>query len=188
MGVKAPQFSYSRLKGADPILSVEMNSTGEVACIGDTLNEAFLKAVLSAGMEMPKRNVLVSIGGDKNKYLFLDWIRKLHKAGYAIYATEHTSQFYEKKGIPNTMLYKAHNTHKPNNIITMMQNGGIDLVINIPKEMNPEELEDEYIMRRNAVDYSIPLLTNMQVAKVFVDAMLNTEKGSLRIMSWNEYR
>ncbi|MFH1591226.1 MAG: carbamoyl-phosphate synthase (glutamine-hydrolyzing) large subunit [archaeon] len=187
VGVKAPQFSYSRLKGADPILSVEMNSTGEVGCIGDTLSDAFLKAILSVGMGIPEKNVLISIGGDKNRYRFLEWAKKLHAADYNIMATEHTSDFLKEHDIPSTMLYKAHNRHKENNIITMMQRRKIDLVINIPSELNKAEIEDDYLIRRNAVDYSIPLLTNLQVSKVFIDAILTQSVDTLEIKAWNEY-
>ncbi|MBN1156471.1 carbamoyl-phosphate synthase (glutamine-hydrolyzing) large subunit [Candidatus Woesearchaeota archaeon] len=188
VGVKAPQFSFSRLRGADPVLSVEMASTGEVATIGTTLNEAFLKSILSVGMELPKKDVLVSLGGDENKHKLLPTIKSLSSAGFNIFATKHTSEFLTSKNIPNKMVYKAHNSQKQDNIITLMQKKKLDFVINIPDDFDRSVTEDNYLIRRNAVDYSIPLLTNIQITKVFVDALLETKMDDLEIRAWNDYK
>ncbi len=187
VGVKAPQFSYSRLKGADPILSVEMNSTGEVACLGDTIEEAFLKAIMATGMRLPEKNVLLSLGGERNKVEFLEWAAKLRDAGFRLFATEHTAEFLRKHGITAEMVYKAHNLHKKNNVIDMMRNRGIELVINIPDDFNAASIGDDYHIRRSAVDYSVPLLTNLQLAKLFIDSILRLKKRDLAVKAWEEY-
>lgn len=188
VGVKAPQFSFSRLMGADPILSVEMSSTGEVACFGENLNEAFLKSIISAGFSLPeKKNVLISLGGEQNKHKFLGSAAKLVKMGFRIYATEHTSEFLNSHKIPNRMVYKAHNLHKKANIVKLIKDRVIDLVINIPDEITKTELEDEYIIRRMATDFHIPLFTNLQVAKLFVEASMRTSLKDLESKSWERY-
>ncbi len=188
VGVKAPQFSFTRLKKADPVLSVEMASTGEVACLGNSLNEAFLKAILSTGMKMPRENVLVTIGGDRNKYRLLESIIKLVGLGFNIYATEHTSDFLKANGIDNKMVYKAHNLHKRNNVISMMERRELDFVINIPSVMKKEEVTDGYHIRRKAVDYAIPLITDVNIARLLVDAISRLSIADLKIKSWEEYR
>ncbi|RMF07033.1 carbamoyl-phosphate synthase large subunit [Candidatus Woesearchaeota archaeon] len=187
VGVKAPQFSFSRLKGADPILSVEMSSTGEVACLGDNLKEAFLKAIMSTGFSIPEQAVLLSLGGEKNKVAFLDRARRLSGRGFRIYATEHTAEFLKKHGIPAVMVYKAHNLHKKNNILNILRERKVDLVINIPDVIDVSSAEDDYLIRRTAVDFSIPLLTNLQLAKLFADSILSVSLDDLKCEPWSSY-
>ncbi len=189
VGVKAPQFSFSRLKGADPVLSVEMASTGEVACLGDDLEEAFLKSLICTGINIPRKNVLVSISGDENRYKLLKSIIALQENGFEIYATEHTSKFLDEHKIKNTMVYKAHNMHKKLNIITLLEQSKIGLVINIPEDgYNKIQLEDEYEIRRKAVDFGVPLLTNLQIARLFVQSILKYKVKDLKVKSWDEYK
>ncbi len=182
--VKAPQFSFSRLEKADPILSVEMVSTGEVACFGKDIHEAFLKAIISTGFKIPKKSVLLSIKGDENRFRCLFWIRKLKNMNFKIYATEHTSEFLTKNGIENETLFKIHERKEPN-VKTFIVNKKIDLVINIPFSYDKLEFDDSYEIRRLAVDLSIPLITNIQLARLFVEAM--EKKRELEIKSWDEY-
>lgn len=187
VGVKAPQFSFSRLKGADPILAVEMSSTGEVGCLGKDLHEAFLKSIISTGFAVPQKAVLLSIGGEKNKVNFLPSVKQLHKMGFEIYATEHTAQFYKSHGIPAKMVYKAHNLHKKNNVVNLITLQEVDLVINITDALTRKFAEDDYVIRRNAVDFSIPLVTNPQIAKLFVNSISRLGMEDLKIKPWSEY-
>ncbi|MFH0832136.1 MAG: carbamoyl-phosphate synthase (glutamine-hydrolyzing) large subunit [Candidatus Aenigmatarchaeota archaeon] len=187
VGVKAPQFSFSRLKGADPILTVEMTSTGEVACLGDDLNEAFLKSIISTGFYPPSKSVLVSVGGYKNKYKLLDSIKTLEYLGFEIYATEKTSEFLSEYGIKNIMVQKVSEDFSELNIINLLKNKKIDLVINIPKDFTKQELEDEYIIRRHSVDYAIPLLTNMELSELFIKTITKKSLNDLKIKAWDEY-
>ena len=186
VGVKAPQFSFSRLKGADPILGVEMASTGEVACLGDDIHEAFLKALLSAGFSLPRKNVLLTIGGEQSKHRFLEPAQKLHGMGLHLYATEHTSNFLRKNGIPNTRLFKVHESEEPN-IRDFIAQRKIDFVISIPNPEKRVEFDSDYRLRRMAVDFSIPILTNLQVADLFVQAIADHSLGSLAVKHWAEY-
>jgi len=182
--VKAPQFSFSRLEKADPILSVEMVSTGEVACFGRSIHEAFLKAIISTGFKIPKRSVLLSVKGDENRFRCIGWIRKLKNMNFKIYATEHTSEFLRKNRIENETLFKIHEKREPN-VKTFILNKKIDLVINIPFSYDKLEFDDSYEIRRLAVDLSIPLITNIQLARLFVEAI--EKKIELEIKAWNEY-
>ncbi len=186
VGVKAPQFSFSRLKGADPTLGVEMASTGEVACLGVDVHEAFLKALLSAGFSLPRKNILLSIGGEPSKHRFLEPARTLSAMGYRLYATEHTSAFLKEAGIPNTRLFKVHEAREPN-IRSFIARGKIDFVISIPNPAKRIEFDSDYRMRRMAVDFSIPILTNLQVADLFVQALAAKEPGDLAVNHWAEY-
>jgi carbamoyl-phosphate synthase large subunit len=186
VGVKAPQFSFSRLKGADPILGVEMASTGEVACLGDDIHEAFLKALLSAGFTLPENNVLLTIGGETSKHRFLEPARKLHAMGLRIFATEHTSNFLHENGIPNTRLFKVHEKREPN-IRDYIARRKIDFVISIPNPEKRVEFDSDYRLRRLAVDFSIPILTNLQVADLFVQALADHPLESLAVKHWAEY-
>jgi len=189
VGVKAPQFSFSRLKGADPALGVEMSSTGEVACFGNDLNEAFLKSIIATGFKIPKKNVLVSVGGDKNRYKILDAVRKLQIMGFGIYGTENTTQFLRSNGINCTKLYKIHDRKKPS-VKDYIVNGQVDFVINVPNQYKQIELDDTYHIRRAAIDFSIPLITNLQVADVFVEALFKNRekrKKAEEIKAWDEY-
>lgn len=187
VGVKSPHFSFKRLAGADPVLGVEMASTGEVACMGSELYEAFLKSILAAGYCLPKKSVLVSIGGIKQRYDFLNEAKLLRDMDFDIYATEHTSEFLMDHGIQNTMLYKAHNPHKNNNVGAFMEGRKLDLVIAVPNDEKPEIVEDHYILRRKAVDMAVPLVMNLQVAKLFVQAINNVDQDDLKVEAWNDY-
>jgi carbamoyl-phosphate synthase large subunit len=186
IGVKAPQFSFSRLRGADPTLSVEMSSTGEVACMGDDLEEAFLKAMLSTGYRIPDKGILVSLGGTENKVKSLESIRSLRTRGFDIYATDMTSRFLRQNGVENTMLHKVHEKRRPN-ISDRMTGKGLDLVINVPEEGKSKAMDDEYHIRRLAVDLSISLITNPQLAKLFITAINSKGPDDLRIKAWNDY-
>ena len=186
VGVKAPQFSFTRLIGADPTLGVEMASTGEVACIGDDFEEAFLKSLLSVGYKLPIRNVLLSTGPIETKAEFLASARTLQDMGINFYATEGTARFMESNGLHAKLLHWPLSEQKPN-VLDYMTNGKIDLVINIPKNYQEEELTNDYIIRRKAVDFAIPLFTNMQLARRFVEAISRKSLTDLQIKSWDEY-
>jgi len=187
VGVKSPQFSFTRLKKADPILSVEMTSTGEVACLGNNLNEAFLKSLISTGINLPKKNVFLSIGGEKNKHRLLESIKLLRKLGFKLFATEHTSQFLTKNNIINKMVYKAHNPHKENNVLNLMDKRRLDFVIVIPSIQKKEQETDGYKIRRRAVDFAIPLITDVNIARLFISAVSELKLDNLEIKSWDEY-
>ncbi len=186
VGVKASQFSFTRLKGSDPVLGVEMASTGEVACLGDDFNEAFLKSLLSVGFRLPKKAILLSTGPISSKADLLESIRTLQKLGFQFYATEGTAAFMTEHSIPVERLFWPLDEKEPNTL-TYIANHAIDLVINIPKNIEREELDNDYLIRRKAVDFDIPLITNPQLAKRFVEALSKTTPESLRIKSWDEY-
>jgi len=186
VGVKAPQFSFTRIKGADPVLSVEMASTGEVACIGDSFEEAFLKALLSVGFEFPKKNILLSTGPFESKALFLPNAKKLQDLGFNLYATRGTSDFMKYHGIDSKVLHWPLEKKEPNTT-TYIAERKLDLIINIPKNIEEEELTNDYIIRRRAIDFNIPLITNLQFAERFIDAISGKKLDELRIKSWDEY-
>jgi carbamoyl-phosphate synthase large subunit len=186
VGVKAPQFSFSRLRGADPTLGVEMASTGEVACLGDDVHEAFLKSLLSAGYTLPRRSVLLSIGGRAQKHKFLAAARALQGMGLALFATDGTSAFLKANGVPNTQLHKIHERRSPN-IRDHIAEGKIDFVISTPDPERRAASRSGYDLRRMAVDYSVPLLTNIQVAELFVQSLASKKVEDLQIKSWSEY-
>ncbi|MBU1164903.1 carbamoyl-phosphate synthase (glutamine-hydrolyzing) large subunit [Patescibacteria group bacterium] len=186
MGVKVPQFSYSRIKGADPVLYVEMGSTGEVAAFGDDLQETLLKAMLGTGFRYPKENVLISLGGEDNKADFLEASNKLKNMGFNIYATVNTSKFLEENGIENKLVYKIKDKIAPNGL-DLIKEGKVDFVINIPDGLNREVVSNGYMLRRQAIDYNIPLITNLRLAKLFVDSIFKKELKDLKIKSWDEY-
>ena len=188
VGVKTSQFSFNRLKGADPITGVEMVSTGEVGCFGDTIEEAYLKSLIATGVRLPKKNVLVSISGDDNRYMIINDLKKLYDNGFIIYATEHTHEFYRKNGIKTRWLYKIHEKKEPN-ILTYMKKGRIDLVVSIPRlNQKKEAKSDTYIIRRTAVDYSIPIINNAHLAKLLADAITNKKNDELEVLAWDEYK
>ena len=186
VGVKAPQFSFSRLQGADPILGVEMASTGEVACFGENLHEAFLKSIHAAGFKFPKKTILLSAGPVEQKAKFLDSAKALNEMGYKIYASEGTSKFLAENGVSNEMLYWPLDSRKPN-IIDYIREKKIDLVINVPKNDERQELSNDYLIRRKAVDFSIPLITDINCAKLFVEALKNNQQDNLSVKHWGEY-
>ncbi|MDH7517607.1 MAG: carbamoyl-phosphate synthase (glutamine-hydrolyzing) large subunit [Candidatus Thermoplasmatota archaeon] len=186
VGVKASQFSFTRLKGSDPIQGVEMTSTGEVACLGDDFNEAFLKSLLSVGFKLPKKTILLSTGPIHSKAEFLSDTKILDKMGFKFYATKGTADFMEANGIKAEVLYWPLEKQEPNTL-TYIADGKIDLVINIPKNIEREELDNDYLIRRKAVDFDVPLITNLQLAKRFVEAISRVSLDDLKIKSWDEY-
>jgi carbamoyl-phosphate synthase large subunit len=186
VGVKAPQFSFTRLDGADPTLGVEMASTGEVACLCDDFDGAFLKALLAVGYRLPVRNVLLSTGPVQAKAAFLESARMLSDLGLRLYATRGTAEFLSANGIETTMLHWPLEDKNPG-VIQYLTEKRIDLVINIPKNYQKEELTNDYIIRRRTVDFGIPLITDIQLAQRFVEALTRKSLEDLQIMSWDEY-
>lgn len=191
VGVKAPQFSFSRIKGADPILRVEMASTGEVGCLGRDVEEAFLKAILSTGFKWPKKAVLISLGGDVNKAKFLASAKKLHQhTALKIYATEHTAEFLRKNGIKCKTLYKIYEKREPN-VKTYLANKKIDLVINMSDASSKRKVYDEntirQTVRRAAADFAVPIITNLETARLFVRAICKYKLEDLKVKEWREY-
>ncbi|GHV91253.1 carbamoyl-phosphate synthase (glutamine-hydrolyzing) [Spirochaetia bacterium] len=192
VGVKAAQFSFSRLHGADPVTGVEMASTGEVGCIGTDLSDAFLKSLLSVGYRIPKKRILLSTGPIEDKLDFLDSARKLVEMGYELYASRGSAKFFNANGISATALNWPLESREPN-IAGFIKRREIDMIINIPKNNRETELKNDYIIRRMAVDFDIPLFTNIKVAREFIDALAyNKERGggaaALEIKAWEEYR
>jgi len=187
VAVKFPQFSFTRLKGADPVMGVEMASTGEVACFGDDLEEAFLKGFLATGGRLPKKNILVSVGRIEDKVDMLDSIRTLVGMGYSLFATFGTSIFLSENGIQNTLLHKVSYSDTPN-IGEYLDQRKLDLAIVVPSAYASEELTDGYTIRRRAVDRNMPLITNVQVAKTFVRSIEKYKLEDLKIKDWDEYR
>ena len=186
VGVKASQFSFTRLKGSDPVTGVEMSSTGEVACLGDDFNEAFLKSSLAIGQRIPTKGVMLSTGTLKNKAELINELKILQKMGLKFYGTKGTADFYIDNGIEVEILYRPFDNLEPS-ILTYMSEGKIDLVINIPKTAEKVELDSDYIIRRKSVDLNIPLFTNVQIAKRFVKALKNYKPSDLKMKSWDEY-
>jgi carbamoyl-phosphate synthase large subunit len=187
-GVKVPQFSFSRLKGADPLISVEMASTGEVGCLGENLNEAFLKSFISAGNNLPEKNVLISIGGEKPKKEFLESVKILSQIGYNLYGTIDTAKYYRNLGIKIKILYKIQERKEPN-ILTFLKNKKIDFFICILKERRDPYSKTAYIVRRTAIDYDVPFLSNIKVAKTLILALKKyRDLKNLKIKSYEEYK
>ena len=186
VGVKAAQFSFSRLKGADPILGVEMASTGEVACIGTETEDAFLKAMLSVGQKIPEKNILLSTGPIEKKAQFLESTRKLKEMGYKIYASMGTANFLKANNIKSEGVYMPLDKKSPN-IIDYIKEGKFDLVINIPKSNLKTELRNGYLIRRTAVDFDVPLITEIKVAIQYVSSLEYYKKNGFEIKSWDEY-
>ncbi|MBN8643659.1 MAG: carbamoyl-phosphate synthase (glutamine-hydrolyzing) large subunit [Planctomycetes bacterium] len=186
VGVKAPQFSFTRLDGADPTLGVEMASTGEVGCIGDDFSEAFLKALLSVGYRLPVRSVLLSLGSVDSKAELLESVRQLQGMGVKMYATNGTAKFLTEAGIGVTRLEWPLSEAQPN-CMDVLRGRKVDLVINIPKNNKSEELTNGYMIRRAAVDYNVPLITNRQIAARFIEAISRLKAKELKIKPWSEY-
>jgi carbamoyl-phosphate synthase large subunit len=186
VGVKAPQFSFTRLEGADPVLGVEMASTGEVACLGDDFEEAFLKALLSVGFRLPIKSALLSTGPIEYKAAFLESARTLAGLGVQLYATAGTCAFLAAHGVHATLLRWPSEAAAPNTL-EYLRGGKLDLVINIPKHSGEEELANDYLIRREAADFGIPLITNIQLAQRFVESIAKKKLTELHIKSWNEY-
>jgi carbamoyl-phosphate synthase large subunit len=187
VGVKAAQFSFSRLHGTDPVLGVEMASTGEVGCIGRDLNDAFLKAMLSVGYRIPKGRVLLSTGPMSDKIEFLGGARRLAGMGYGIFASKGTARFLDANVIPVTALRWPLEKGEPN-IATMLRARDFDLVINIPKNNGEKELRNDYMIRRMAIDFDIPLVTDIKVARRLTEALVQARERGIEVKSWEEYR
>lgn len=187
VGVKAPQFSFARLLNADPVLGVDMASTGEVGCIGENYYEAILKAMLSVGYKIPVKNVLISSGPSRGKVELLKSAKMLRDRGINIFATEGTHRFFSDNGIENTLLYWPDEPDRSPNTIDFIKEKKIDLVINIPKNYTKRELSNGYAIRRNAIDFNIPLITNARVASAFVYGICKYDLKGLSIKSWDEY-
>lgn len=186
VGVKAPQFSFSRLRGSDPIPSVEMTSTGEVGCMGHSAKEAYLKSLISTGTTLPEKNILVSISGDKNRYRLLDSIKALSDERFNLYATEDTMKFYSEKGVRSKLLHKIQENREPN-VLSFLQEGKIDLVISMPRYHTNPASKSTRIVRRAAVDYNVPLINNPQAAKLFIDSIIEKDSEDLKVRRWNHY-
>ena len=187
VGIKASQFSFSRLQGADPVLGVDMSSTGEVGCLGENTSEALLKAMLSVGQQIPKKSVLLSTGGAKQKVDMLDTAHKLHDKGYTLYATGGTHKFLTDNGIPAILVYWPSESDKQPQALDMLHKKQIDMVVNIPKNLSSTELSNGYKIRRAAVDLNIPLLTNARLASAFIDAFCDLTLDQIEIKAWGEY-
>jgi len=186
VGVKAPQFSFTRLQGADPTLGVEMASTGEVACLGDDFDEAFLKALISVGYRLPIKTVLLSTGPIESKAELLESIRALRDMSVKLFATTGTAKFLEANDISVESLYWPLEKKEPN-AVTFIKERKIDLVINIPKNYQEKELTNGYLVRRAAVDYNVMLITNRQIAMRFVEALTRIKPENLKALNWGEY-
>lgn len=188
VGVKAPQFSFHRLLNADPVLGVDMSSTGEVACLGDNFYEALLKSMLSVGYTIPKKNILISSGPTRSKVELLQSAKLLVEKGYNIFASGGTYKFFSDNNIDCTLLHwPDEETRKPN-ILDFIKEKKLDLIINIPKDHTTRELSNGYRIRRNAIDYNIPLITNARVASAFIYAICKYQIEDLAIKSWGEYK
>jgi len=186
VGVKASQFSFSRLAKADPVLGVDMASTGEVGCIGDSFYEALLKAMYSVGYRMPEKAVLISSGPAKSKADLIEAARLLQGRDYKIYATRGTQQFLTNAGIEAEVAFWPDEKESPNTV-ELIKTRVVDLVINIPKDLSPTELNNDYQIRRSAVDYNIPLITNARLASAFIHAFCSMTESELEIKAWDEY-
>ncbi|MDE5567416.1 MAG: carbamoyl-phosphate synthase (glutamine-hydrolyzing) large subunit [Muribaculaceae bacterium] len=187
VGIKASQFSFSRLQGADPVLGVDMSSTGEVGCIGADTSEAILKSMLAVGLRVPKKAILLSTGSPKQKADMLDAAHMLHNKGYKIYATGGTHQFLNDNGIPAIRVYWPSQPDMQPQALDMLHNKEIDLVVNIPKNLSSTELSNGYKIRRAAIDLNVPLLTNARLASAFILAFTTLSPDDIEIRSWDEY-
>ena len=187
VGIKASQFSFNRLQKADPVLGVDMSSTGEVGCLGDDTNTALLKSMLSVGHRIPKKNILLSTGGAKQKVAMLDAAKMLIDHGYKLYATGGTSKFLNENGIENThVLWPSEEGDEPK-ALDLLHNHTIDMVVNIPKNLTSSELTNGYKIRRAAIDLNVPLITNARLASAFIYAFCTTKLEDIGIKSWSEY-
>ena len=188
VGIKASQFSFNRLQKADPVLGVDMASTGEVGCLGDDTGTAVLTAMLSVGQRIPAKNVLLSTGGAKQKVDMLDAARMLRKKGYNIFATPGTARFLAENGIENTLVHWPSEPEAKPQALEMLHNKEIDMVVNIPKNLTAGELTNGYKIRRAAIDLNIPLITNARLASAFINAFCTIDIDDIAIKSWAEYK
>jgi carbamoyl-phosphate synthase large subunit len=187
VGVKAPQFSFSRLAKADPVLGVDMSSTGEVGCIGEGFYEAILKAMFSVGYRVPKKSILLSTGPARSKVELLNSAKALRERGHKLYATRGTQQFLQNAGVEAHVAYWPDEDKSPNTI-DLIRSREVDLVVNIPKDLSDVELNNDYTIRRSAVDYNVPLITNSRLASAFILAFCRMSEEDLVIKSWDEYK
>ena len=189
IGVKASQFSFARLQNADPVLGVDMSSTGEVGCLGDDFDEALLNALIATGYKIPKQSVLLSSGATKSKVDLLDASQMLSKNGYHLYATAGTAAFLNSHGIPTTpVFWPDKRPNAENNVMKMIAAHQFDLIVNIPKNHSKRELTNGYRIRRGAIDHNIPLMTNARLAKAFIEAFCKMKQEDIQIKSWQEYK
>lgn len=188
VGIKAPQFSFARLQQADPVLGVDMASTGEVGCIGDNIHDAVLQAMLSVGYTIPKKNVLISSGPLRDKIELLTSARLLKEKGYNIFATAGTQKFLVENGVEATLLHWPDEPEKQPNTLDYIREKKLDLIINIPKDLSKSELKNGYHIRRNGIDFNIPLITNSRLAGAFITAFCKMDIKDIPIKSWDEYK
>ena len=188
VGIKASQFSFNRLQKADPVLGVDMASTGEVGCLGDDTNQALMKSMLSVGMRIPKKTILMSNGGAKQKAEMLDAARMLVQKGYEIYATSGTSKYLLENGVNNTRVYWPSEEGQAPQVLDLLREKQIDMVINMPKDLTVHELTNGYTIRRAAIDLNIPLITNSRLASAFIHAFCTLSLSDIDIKSWEEYK
>lgn len=184
--VKASQFSFARLQNADPVLGVDMSSTGEVGCLGDSLNEAMLNALIATGYKLPKKGILISSGGAKGKVALLEPVRELAQSGYQVYATAGTAKFFKDNDVPTTVVSWP-DEEGDNNVLDMIAHHDFDLIINVPKNRTKRELTNGYRIRRGAIDHNIPLMTNVRLAKAFIEAFCEYKDKPLTVKSWQEF-
>lgn len=188
VGIKASQFSFSRLQGADPVLGVDMSSTGEVGCLGENTSEALLKSMLSVGNKIPQKGILLSTGPAKDKATLLDSAIKLHEKGYRLYATEGTHKYLNENGVPAIQAYWPSESDKQPQALDLLHRKQVDLVVNIPKNLSSTELTNGYTIRRAAVDLNVPLITNARLAAAFIDAFCDLSLDDIEIKPWDEYK
>lgn len=188
VGIKASQFSFNRLQKADPVLGVDMSSTGEVGCLGDDTNDALLKSMLAVGQGIPKKTILLSTGAAKQKAEMLDAAKKLVENGYELYATGGTSKYLDENGVRNTRVYWPSEEGKEPQALTLLHEKKIDMVVNIPKDLTPRELTDGYKIRRASIDLNVPLVTNSRLASAFINAFCTLKLCDIDIKSWAEYK
>jgi len=188
VGIKASQFSFNRLQKADPVLGVDMASTGEVGCLGDNTPTALLKSMLSVGYRVPKKTVLLSTGSAKQKAEMLDAARMLVEHGYELYATGGTSKYLTDNGIENTLVYWPSEASQQPQALDLLHEHQIDMVVNIPKNLTSHELTNGYKIRRAAIDLNVPLITNSRLASAFIQAFCMVGLDEIDIKSWNEYK
>lgn len=188
VGIKASQFSFNRLQKADPVLGVDMSSTGEVGCLGDDTNDALLKSMLAVGQGIPKKTILLSTGGAKQKAEMLDAAKKLVENGYELYATGGTSKYLDDNGVSNVRVYWPSEEGKEPQALTLLHEKKIDMVVNIPKDLTPRELTDGYKIRRASIDLNVPLVTNSRLASAFINAFCTLKLSDIDIKSWAEYK
>ena len=187
VGIKASQFSFNRLQKADPVLGVDMSSTGEVGCLGDDSATALLKSMLSVGQRIPKKTILLSTGGAKQKAEMLDAAKTLKQHGYELFATVGTSKYLTENGIENTLVYMPSDKEHSPQALDLLHKKKIDMVVNMPKDLTPRELTNGYKIRRAAIDLNIPLITNSRLASAFINAFCNVSLDDIDIKAWGEY-